>query len=168
MTAVVIAVLVVLFCFSFVVLFGAPYVPTLTKQMNTALDMLDLAPGETMLELGCGDGKVLIAAAEKGWNVVGYELNPLLAAFAYLRTRRYGKRVKVVCKDFWRTKWPEAQGIYGFILPKYMPKLHTKLMQDYRKPVKVVSFAFAIPDRSPKQVKDGVYLYIYNRTLARK
>lgn len=168
MTLIIIILLLVLFCFSFVVLFGAPYVPTLTKQVKVSLDMLDLSPGETMLELGCGDGKVLIAAAKRGWKVVGYELNPILAAVAYARTRRYGGRVRIVCGDFWRKDWPEAQGIFGFILPKYMTKLHTKVIQEYSNPVKVVSFAFTIPDVQPAKVKDGVYLYNYNRTLARK
>jgi SAM-dependent methyltransferase len=168
MTAIVIAILVVLFCFSFVVLFGAPYVPTLSKQVQVSLDMLNLQPGETMLELGCGDGKVLIAAAERGWNVVGYELNPILALVAYLRTRRYRGQVRIVCGDFWRKDWPNAQGIFGFILPKYMTKLHTKVIQEYSTPVKVVSFAFTIPGAHPDAVKDGVYLYNYNVALARK
>jgi SAM-dependent methyltransferase len=167
-TLLIIVLLLVLFCFSFVVLFGAPYVPTLTKQVQVSLDMLDLKPGETMLELGCGDGKVLVAAAKRGWNVVGYELNPILALIAYGRTRRYGRQVRIVCGDFWRKDWPEAHGIFGFILPKYMTKLHTKVIQEYSNPVKVVSFAFTIPGAHPDSVKDGVYLYNYNVALARK
>jgi hypothetical protein len=87
---------------------------------------------------------------------------------AYVRTRRYGGLVRVVCGDFWRKDWPEAQGIFGFILPKYMTKLHTKVIQEYSSPVKVVSFAFTIPDVHPDKSVDGVHLYNYNRTLARK
>jgi ribosomal protein L11 methylase PrmA len=70
------AVLVILF--GFVVAFGAPYLPTLRPQITMALDMLDLKKGQTLLELGSGDGRVMMAAAERGWNVIGYELNPLL------------------------------------------------------------------------------------------
>lgn len=148
-------------CFSFVLLFGAPYLPTLSKQMQIALDLLDLKPGETMLELGCGDGRVLIAAAERGWRVVGYELNPLLALLCWLRTRKYGARVEVKCIDFWRAKWPEAAGIYGFILPRLMQKLDKKVAQECGKSVKVVSFAFAIPNRNPVKKQGGVFLYEY-------
>src|SRR5665647_58802 len=146
-------------CFGFVVFFGAPYVPTLTKQMNIALDFMDLQKGQTMLELGCGDGKVLIAAAERGWKVVGYELNPILALVAYLRTRRYGSQVRVVCSNFWMAKWPVTDGVYGFILPKYMKRLNKKVMQECSQPVKVVSFAFVIPNKKPVRVKDSVFLY---------
>jgi SAM-dependent methyltransferase len=158
-------------CFTFVLLRGAPYLPTLNKQVETALDMVDLKPGDTLLELGCGDGKVLIAAAERGWNVVGYELNPLLALVAWLRTRRYNGRsgkVRVVWGDFWAFDWPEAQGIFVFLLDSYMEKLNTKIVQDYGKygkykgkSVKLVSFAFQIPGKLPIAEKDALYLYEY-------
>lgn len=161
MSVVILVLLIVGFCFSFVVLFGAPYLPTLSKQMQTSLDLLDLRPGQTMLELGCGDGRVLIAAAERGWHVVGYEINPILAALSWARTRRYGGRVHIVWGNFWTRTWPVTDGIFGFILPRYMPKLDKKVMQETRKPVKVVSFAFAIADKKPAIEKDGVFLYIY-------
>jgi len=151
----------VVMCFAFVVFFGAPFLPTLRPQIATALDLLDLKPGQTMLELGCGDGRVLIAAAERGINVVGYELNPLLAAFAWLRTRQYGKQVKVVCGDYWRLKWPRADAVFGFILPRYMGKLHKKVMQYPNRPLRIASFAIPIPEKKPKKVRQGVYLYEY-------
>jgi SAM-dependent methyltransferase len=114
-----------------------------------------------MLELGCGDGRILIAAAERGWVVVGYELNPILALLAWLRTRKYGRQVRVVCGNFWWRSWPVTDGIFGFILPRYMSKLDKKVIQECLKPVKVVSFAFAISDKKPAKKKDGVFMYEY-------
>lgn len=156
-------------CFGFVLLRGAPYLPTLTKQVETALDMINLKPGQTLLELGCGDGKVLIAAAERGWNVIGYELNPILAFIAWARTRKYRGRVRVVWGDFWAKKWPEHDGIFVFLLDSFMEKLNTNIVQyagniDKKdgKKVKLVSFAFEIPGKEPKQKKDGLFLYEYN------
>lgn len=148
-------------CFGFVLLFGAPFLPTLRPQIDAALELLDLKPGQTMLELGCGDGRVLIAAAEQGLLAVGYELNPILAAIAWLRTRRYGKRIRIVWGDYWRAQWPEAEGIFAFILTRYMRKLDKKVIQYSSKPVKVASFAFAIPDRKPTAEKSGIFLYLY-------
>src|ERR1700710_1767842 len=97
----VIALGIVLVCFAGVLLVGAPYLPTLTPQVHAALELANLKPGETLLELGCGDGKVLIAAAQIGIHSVGYELNPLLALLAWLRTRRFGSSVKIVWGNFW-------------------------------------------------------------------
>jgi SAM-dependent methyltransferase len=151
----------ILICFSAVVLFGAPYLPTLKPQVQTALGLAGLKPGQTMLELGCGDGKVLVAAAKQGINIVGYELNPLLVVIAWLRTRRYRRQVKVIWGDYWHKPWPEADAIFTFLLPKYMEKLHKKVIQYGHKPVKLVSFAFEIPGKRPSAIKNGVYLYTY-------
>lgn len=116
--------------FGMVLLSGAPYVPSMRKQINAGLDLLDLKRGQTMLELGCGDGRVLRAAAKRGWNAVGYEINPLLVLAAKLQTWRYRRQVRVVWANYWRSKWPEAQGIYVFLLDPYMGKLDKKIIQE--------------------------------------
>jgi SAM-dependent methyltransferase len=152
---------VLLICFGFVLLYGAPYLPTLTRQVDVALDLVDLQAGQTLLELGCGDGKVLLAAAARGWNAVGYELNPIMAFIAWLRTRRYGGQVRVVCGNFWTSPWPPTDGIFVFLLDKFMPRLDTKIAQLGR-PVKLVSFAFQIPTKKATASRDGVFLYKYD------
>lgn len=148
-------------CFGGVLLFGAPYLPSLDSQIKVALELAGLKPGDTLLELGCGDGRVLLAAAKQGVNAVGYELNPLLAAVAWLRTRRYRRQVRVVWGDFWRADWPPAEVIFTFLLTRYMPKLDKKIMRYPHKPVKVASYAFQIPGKRPAAQKDAVYLYEY-------
>ena len=54
----------------------APYVPTLTPlKVKAALELADLRPGQTLLELGCGDGKGVDCCRRADLQVVGYELN---------------------------------------------------------------------------------------------
>lgn len=156
-----IGMLFVVFCFGFVLLFGAPFLPTLNPQITAALDLLDLKPGQTLLELGCGDGRVLIAAAKRGLNAVGYELNPILVLVATVRTWRYRQQVRVVWGDYWRADWPPAEGIFAFILDRYMKKLDTKITQYAHRPLRVASFAFAIPHKKPLRMCDGIFLYEY-------
>ena len=156
------ALVVLAICFGGVLLFGAPYVPTLKPQIDEALKLAGLKPGQTLLELGCGDGRVVVAAAKQGLNVIGYELNPILAAIAWLRTRRYHRQVKIIWGDFWQKPWPSADAIFTFLLPKYMPKLNKKVMQSSDRPVKLVSFAFQIPGKQPTRVSQGLYLYTYD------
>jgi SAM-dependent methyltransferase len=152
---------VILICFAGVLLVGAPYLPTLRPQVGAALELVDLKPGQTLIELGCGDGRVLVAAAQRGANAVGYELNPLMAAIAWLRTRRYRRQVTIIWNNFWRTEWPPAEVIFAFLLPRYMSKLDKKCMQYSHKPVKLASFAFQIPGKPPSIQKQGVFLYRY-------
>lgn len=157
------AIILVVLCFSFVVFVGPPYVPTLTPQVKTALDLLDLKPGQTMLELGCGDGKVMIAAAQRGWKVTGIELNPMLVLVCKIRTWRYRKQVTVKMGNYWNTRlWGPADGIFGFVLPKYMTKLD-RLIDRWRgaKPTRLASFAFKIPNKKIDKERDGVFLYVY-------
>jgi 16S rRNA A1518/A1519 N6-dimethyltransferase RsmA/KsgA/DIM1 with predicted DNA glycosylase/AP lyase activity len=153
---------VIIVSFGGVLLVGAPYLPTLTPQVEIALNFANLKPGQTLLELGCGDGKVLIAAAEQGISCVGYELNPILALVAWLRTRKYKGLVRVVWGDFWQKPWPEAEAIFVFLLAKYMQKLDTKIIKFKNNPVKLISFAFMIPQKEIAQEKQGVYLYLYD------
>jgi SAM-dependent methyltransferase len=153
--------LVLAICFGGVLLVGPPYLPTLTPQVKAALDLAELKKGDRLLELGCGDGRVVLAAAKRGVKVTGYELNPILAAIAWLRTWRYHKNVQIVWGDFWNRVWPEADAIFVFILPKYMPKLDNVVRRKAAKPVKLVSFAFVIPEREPDSQKSNVFLYNY-------
>lgn len=163
MTLTVVLILVLVLLFGFVAFFGAPYLPTFAKQTEAALDLLELKPGQTLLELGCGDGKVLIAAASRGLNVIGYELNPVLALISWLRTRKYGAQVKVIWGNYWRNEWPLTDGIFVFLLDKYMNKLDTNIVQKYPgHKVKLVSFAFEIPNKKPSKTADGLFLYTYN------
>ena len=88
------AVLLIL-AYGFVIPFGAPFLPTMKKDRETALDLLDLKPGQLFIDLGSGDGSLLMLAAQKGLRAEGYEINPFLWLYSWLRTRRYGRRVKV-------------------------------------------------------------------------
>jgi len=156
------AVIAVILCFSLVVLVGPPYLPTLSPQVKTALDMLDLKPGQTMLELGCGDGKVLVAAAQRDWKVTGIELNPLLVMVCKLRTWRYRHLVTVRWGNYWNTQlWGQADGIFGFVLPRYMVKLDKLITTWHTHPVRLASFAFTIPNKPVALERNGVFLYRY-------
>ncbi len=153
--------IIALISFSGVLLVGAPYLPTLSDQQKTAFKLLNLKRGDTLIELGCGDGKVVVAAARQGINVVGYELNPLLFMVSYLRTWRYRAQVRIVWGNFWTTELPKAQAIYVFLLPKYMEKLNDFCESYQPKPLKLVSIAFEIKSKKPAKTSNGVFFYKY-------
>jgi hypothetical protein len=146
--------------FGSVILFGAPYLPTFRRQTEKALDLLDLKPGQTMLELGCGDGRVLRAAAERGIKSIGYELNPLLVVVAKVVCWKYRKLAQVRWGNYWSAGWPNADGVYVFLLDKYMTKLDTRL--EKIKPIRLVSYAFKVPHKKIAKSNKGLFLYIYS------
>lgn len=147
--------------FGIVVVVGPPFVPTLSKQVVTALDLLDLKPGQTLLELGAGDGRVMKAAAERGLRVVGVEINPFLVLIAKIRCWKYRKQVTIIWDDMWKAHWPQADGIFTFMIQRQMERLDKKIIAWHKKPVKLASFAFHIPDKAPKSKYNGIFLYEY-------
>lgn len=157
-------VVAIILLFGFVVFWGAPYLPTLKPQIGEGLDLLKLKPGQTMLELGCGDGRVMLAAAQRGLTVIGYELNPILVLVSRLVTWRYRRQVRVVWGSFWNASWPPADAIYVFLLDKYMQKLDKTIIHwqaNQPTPTKLVSQAFKVPAKSIVAQSRGAYLYVY-------
>jgi SAM-dependent methyltransferase len=150
--------------FTFVIAFGAPFLPTLSEHVPRALNLINLKPGQTLLELGSGDGRVLIAAAERGINAIGYEINPLLVLYSRYRTRKYRDKVQVFWGNYWTNTWPQADGVFVFLLQPYMEKLDKKIIQEYSTPVKLVSFAFHIPGKNPDAKQVGLFLYEYHQS----
>lgn len=162
MDALFVAGVVFLLVFASVIIFGAPYLPTLSKRIDDALYLLALQPGQTFLELGSGDGRLLIAAAEKGIHGIGYELNPLLVLYSRARTWKYRKLITIKWANYWTTEWERADAIYVFLLPKYMDKLNKKVVQySNKKPLTVVSFAFMMPDKVPSNELKSMFQYKY-------
>jgi SAM-dependent methyltransferase len=148
--------ILLIFAYGAVLLFGAPYFPSLKPHMAAAA----LKPGQTVYDLGCGDGRFLKQAAKKGYKAVGYELNPFVFAYAWLTTRRYGRRVKVKYGNFWNADLSKADAVFVFLLDKYMPKLDEKL-EGSGKHFKLASHTFKIPGKKIIAKKYGVFLYQY-------
>jgi len=151
----------ILLPFVCVLFFGAPYLPTRRVQADQALDMLNLKPGEVFVDLGCGDGAMLVQAAKRGLTSYGYELNPLVWFVAYARTIRYRKTTKVYLKNFWDIKLPAGtKGVYVFLLDKFMTRLDRKLTKEL-KGAKLVSYTFKVPGKKPATSLQAMNLYRY-------
>ena len=148
------------FCFGFVLLLGAPYLPTQTKQSGIAIKLLGLKSGQKFYELGCGDGKVLILAAKAGLVCVGYELNPLLFLVAKIRCLKY-QNVSVKFGNFWKSDLSSADGVYVFLLDKYMSILDKKLQKEFKKGARLASYTFKIQGKKPLVKERGIFVYQY-------
>jgi SAM-dependent methyltransferase len=154
------AILLIL-AYGFVLLFGAPYFPSLKPHIKAALDLLDLKEGDVVYDLGCGDGRFLKAAARQGCKAVGYELNPFMFLYSWVTTRKYSRRVKVRFGNFWKADISKADAMFIFLLDKYMEQLDEKLSKEAKKGLKLASHTFKVPGKKISAQKYGVYLYKY-------
>jgi hypothetical protein len=148
--------------FGFVLLYGAPYLPTRKAQAKQALDLLDLKEGDIFVDLGSGDGTVLIEAARRGLKCYGYELNPLVWLVSKLRTLRFSKQIKVQCVNFWQKPLPKnTKGVFVFLLDPYMTRLDEKLTAELPHGGTLASYTFKIPGKEPSKSEGPMFIYRY-------
>jgi precorrin-6B methylase 2 len=70
--------------------FVAPYVPTVKEDVELMLDVADVQPDDYVIDLGSGDGRIVIAAARRGALGHGVELDPELASLARVNSQEAG------------------------------------------------------------------------------
>ena len=153
----------ILLLFGAVVFRGAPYVPSHRRSMAAALDLLGLAKGDLVVDLGAGDGAFLKAAAKRGHHAIGYEINPILCVVAWLRCWPVRSLTSIRLRDFWLSELPtDTKAVYFFLAGPFMLRAKRKLERDMKNrqtPLWVVSNGFAIPGLEPVKTQHGVYLY---------
>ena len=114
--------------FGLMAFFGAPFVATKQHMVGEAFKRAGLKKGESVTDIGCGDGSVLCAARDVGANrLVGYELNPMLAIFARWRLRR--SDAVIICGNMFHKDLEETDIVFLYLFPKAVDRLRESLRQ---------------------------------------
>ena len=125
---------IVVSCLALTLLSGAPWVPTRRPVAREMCKMAELKPGDRVLDLGCGDGAILLMAArEFGAIGIGVELNPLLVLWARVRARLSGvaDRVTIVRGNMFIADLPDADVVMLYLLPRAMRRIEGRLKAHY-------------------------------------
>jgi SAM-dependent methyltransferase len=149
--------------------FGAPWVPMPLATVRKGLRLADLQPGETVFDLGSGDGRVLLVAArEYGARAVGVEIEPLRAALSrlFLRASGVGGLVRVVRANFHRVDLSGADVVVLYLLPKAVAVLVPKLRRELKPGARVVTLNYHLPDWAPYIQSEGLCVYRLEETAA--
>lgn len=143
-----------------------PWVPTKKDESNHMLKMIGLKKGETVLDLGCGDGRVLIeAATEFGANGIGYDVNPVLLFLGRLRSikARCRKKVKLHRKNIFKVDIPKVDVVVMYLYEEINAKLLPRLKSALPKGTRIATRAFPIKSMKPLKTsvcnEDTYYLY---------
>lgn len=153
---------VIILLFGFVVLRGAPYVPTKRKLLDKAFrELYVLTDDDVLVDIGSGDGVVLRAAAARGARAVGYELNPILVVVSKLLSQ--SPLIQIRFADFWRASFPrETTIIYTFGESRDIKKMYEKAERtalEYKKELYFMSFGFEVPGEEAMKYDGSFYLY---------
>jgi cyclopropane fatty-acyl-phospholipid synthase-like methyltransferase len=138
-----------------------PFVPSSTDRLNTMIELSSVKPGQKTLDLGSGDGRVVIAMAKAGAEAHGFEVDPKLIEEARKNIAEEGLEGKafIHSKNFWDGDLGEYDVVTVYGITSIMGRLEAKLKNELRPNAKVVSNYFTFPNWEPEEVKEKVYLY---------
>lgn len=124
---------------------GAPWLPLRRRDLPDGFALADIKPGSVVIDLGSGDGRLLIEAAKRGATVIGYELNPLLVWWSRRKLSSFSDRATVYRKNLLDADLSNADTIFIFGITSIMPAVAKKLINECRPGTRIISFAFEIP-----------------------
>lgn len=159
---VVVAIIFLLVKFFVPVFNGAIYLPTSIDRVKRMLDLSELKAGQTLIDLGSGDGRILIEAVQRGAMAMGYEINPILV---YLTKRKIKKlnlnnRAQIFWKNFWQVDLIDADVITVFGAPTIMAKLEKKFLKELKSGAKICSYVFPLPNLKVLKKEEGIFIYV--------
>ncbi|XP_056186609.1 ATP synthase subunit C lysine N-methyltransferase isoform X3 [Falco biarmicus] len=95
-----------------------PFVPATSTQIQNVLKMLENRSG-SLVDIGSGDGRIVIAAAKRGFKAVGYELNPWLVWYSRYRAWRDGvhQNTRFYISDLWKVSFSGYTNVVVFGVP---------------------------------------------------
>jgi SAM-dependent methyltransferase len=131
-----------------------PYVPSPTEVVDTMLKLADLHKGDVMYDLGCGDGRIVIAAAQKyGARGTGIDIDPERIKEANENAAKAGVagQVKFVQQNLFDADFHDADVVTLYLLPDVNIKLRPKLLKELKVGARIVSHQFDMDDWKPDQ-----------------
>jgi ribosomal protein L11 methylase PrmA len=146
------------------IFFGAPWHPLMPGTIRKILQFAEVRPGETVCDLGCGEGRVLIAAAKEfSARAIGVEIDPLKIVLARLlrKINGVGDRVNIVRGNLFDFDPGSADVLYLYLTHQAMDKLFPEILKKLKPSVRIVSYRFCLRGMTPEKVSEDKTLFLY-------
>lgn len=150
-----------------------PYVPTPDSIVERMLDMANVGPGDYVIDLGSGDGRIVIAAAKRGAIGHGVDLNPVRVKEARENAVKAGVADNVVFveENIFETDFSRASVIAMYLFPDINVKLRPSLLENLEPGSRIVSHDFDMyewkPDKKHGRMEThATYLWIVPANVA--
>lgn len=150
---------------------AAPWVPTRARDVQRILRLAKIQPGEKVVDLGCGDGRLVVAAARDfRAKAVGIDIGiPQYIHAQIMRLRQPGSvraQTRIIWGDLFQYNVRDADVVVVYLLSKSYERLVKKFVRELKPGVRVVVEAWPISAWEPAQVDKeigAVPLYLYKR-----
>lgn len=143
-----------------------PYVPTPYPVVEKMLDMAGVGPGDYVIDLGSGDGRIVINAALRGAVGHGVDIDPvrIREANENARSAKVDDNVLFIQENIFETDFSKADVITMYLLSRINMKLRPVLLKKLKPGTKLVSHSFSMSDWEPDESADvnehSVYFWI--------
>ncbi|KAK0180767.1 hypothetical protein PV327_003117 [Microctonus hyperodae] len=141
-----------------------PYVPATTQQVENVFNGLQSQSG-TLIDLGSGDGRLVLAAAKKGFTACGVELNTWLVLYSKISAYIQGLSSKAIFyqQDLWNINLNKYDNVILFGVEQMMPQIEQKFIAELKDNCTIVVCRFPLPTMTPIKIigngVDKVWIY---------
>lgn len=146
------------------VMFGSPWHPISRRELKRALNFCGAQAGERIIDLGSGDGRVLITGA-KDYGLVGtgIEIDPLKVWLSNLRVRFAGvqDQVKILRANIFDYDYREADILFIYLTHQAIDKLFPDILEQLKPNAKILCYRFCIQGMTPDKVSADKTLFLY-------
>jgi SAM-dependent methyltransferase len=144
----------------------APFVASLEPVVERMLALAEVGPTDHVVDLGCGDGRIVVAAArDRGATGLGVDLDParIREAEAAARSAGVDTRVRFRVQNLFETGIADADVVALYLLPELNLRLRPRLLAELRPGARIVSHAFDMGDWPPDRSSDaeGAKVYVW-------
>ena len=110
---------------------SVPFVVTPEEVVDRMLRIADVGPGDYVIDLGSGDGRIVIGAAMRGARALGIDIDPTLVAQGRENARAAGVTAQTAfaVQDMFETRLDDASVVTMYLLPEFNLKLRPKLLK---------------------------------------
>jgi SAM-dependent methyltransferase len=131
------------------------WIPTRTTVVDKMLDLAKVTPQDYVIDLGSGDGRLVISAAKRGARALGIEYNPDMVEVSKRNAIKEGvaDRTQFVKADIFESDFSQASVITMFLLPDLNLKLRPQILK-LKPGTRVVSNTFPMGDWTPDETAE--------------
>ena len=148
-----------------------PFVVTPNDTVSAMLDLAGVKADDVVYDLGCGDGRIVIAAAKlRGARGVGVEIDDKLVETARVDVQRAGlqDRVRIEQGDLFEMDFHDATVVMLYLSESINQRLWPKFVRELKPGARIVSHKFAMGERAPERTVavGGNNLYLWRTPAA--
>ncbi len=139
-----------------------PYVGAKKESIKNIIDLAKIKKGETIVDLGSGDGRLLFEAAGVGAFAIGYEIHPFMIMLSTIKRsiKGYDQEVKIKKESMWNADLKIADVIFVYSLAKKMKKFEDFIYKNARPGTRIIVNTNPFPNKKPAKSSGKIFLYI--------